>query len=374
MHAASLPMKELLMILKKEFIHIFRDKITLVLVLALPMMLVLLFGFTISTEIRNAKISILDLSKDTQSKLLIEKITSSGYFQLASLPAHNAGIDADFKTKNIKLALIIPANFEERLAREKKATVQIINDVSDLNVASILNNYMQIVLGEYVNEYNEVNASEVPFQITTKMAYNPEMDSVYMFVPGIIALIMIIVTALMSSITLAREMETGTMRMLLITPVKKIHIVIGKIIPYMLLSFICTIMILVISVAVFHMPIKGSLGFLLFLCIIFMFTSASFGLMISAFVSTQLDAMMVTMMGLFLPTVLLSGFLFPLDNMPYFFQILADIFPAKWFIIAIKDVMIKGSGFAEIWQYLLILFGMAVFLISISLSRIDKRT
>ena len=314
-------MKELLMILKKEFIHIFRDKITLALVLALPMMLVLLFGFTISTEIRNAKVAVLDLSKDTQSKILIEKITSSGYFQLASLPANDAEIDADFKTKNIKLALIIPSNFEERLAREKKATVQIINDVSDLNVASILNNYMQLVLSEYANDYNRVNPSEVPFQIATKMAYNPEMDSVYMFVPGIIALIMIIVTALMSSITLAREMETGTMRMLLITPVKKIFIVIGKIIPYMLLSFICTLMILVISVAVFQMPIKGSLGFLLFLCIIFMFTSASFGLMISAFVSTQLDAMMVTMMGLFLPTVLLSGFLFPLDNMPYFFQI-----------------------------------------------------
>lgn len=362
------------MILRKEFIHLFRDKITLFLVLAMPVMLVLLFGFTISTEIRNAKVSVWDLSKDSQSELLVEKISASGYFQIVSYSNSEAEIDHDFKNKNIKMALIIPANFEELLAKERSATVQIINDVSDLNVASILNNYMRSVLSDFAEEYNAENPAVKPFEITAKMAYNPEMDSVYMFVPGIIALIMIIVTALMSSITLSREMETGTMRMLLITPVKKIYVVIGKIIPYMILSFICTLMILLISVLVFHMPIKGSIAFLLFLCIIFMLTSASFGLMISAFVSTQLDAMMVTMMGLFLPTVLLSGFLFPLDNMPYFFQVLADVFPAKWFIIAIKDVMIKGSGFAEIWQYLLILFGMAVGLIAISLSRIDKRS
>jgi len=194
-----------------------------------------------------------------------------------------------------------------------------------------------------------------------------------MFVPGIITLIMIIITALMSSITLAREKETNTMNMMLITTVKKINIAIGKVIPYMLLSLISTIFILIISVFVFQMPIKGSIGLLLFLCIIFMFTSASFGLLISAVSKTQLDAMMVTMMGLFLPTVLLSGFLFPLDNMPLFFQWLADIFPAKWFILAIKDVMLKGANFMEIGKYLLILTGMSVAMVGFSLSQIDKR-
>lgn len=366
-------MKELMMILRKEFIHILRDKITLLLVLAMPVMLVLLFGFTISTEINNAKIAVLDLSKDSQSKLFLNKITASGYFQIVSYPNSEAEIDHDFKNKNIKLAIIIPANFETKLAIDKKATIQIINDVSDLNVASVLNNYMRVVISDFVNEYNGNQSPPIPFGMSTQMAYNPQMESVYMFVPGIIALIMIIVTALMTSITLAREKESGTMRMLLITPVKKVYVVIGKIIPYMVLSLICTLLILVISVLVFQMPIKGSIWFLLFLCFVFMLTSASFGLMISAMVNTQLDAMMVTMMGLFLPTVLLSGFLFPLDNMPYFFQILADFFPAKWFIIAIKDVMIKGAGFLGIWKYLLILFVMAVILISVSLSRIDKR-
>ena len=197
------------MILKKEFIHIIRDKITLALVLAMPIALVLLFGFTISTDIRNAKISVLDQAKDSQSKLLVDKITASGYFQVVAYPENEVEIDNDFKNKGIKLAVIIPPHFEEKLSKEHVANLQVINDVSDLNVASILNNYVRAVVQSYTEEYNQDN--QAGFDITTKMLYNPESNSVYMFVPGIITLIMVLVTALMSSITLAREKETGTM-------------------------------------------------------------------------------------------------------------------------------------------------------------------
>ncbi len=365
-------MKELRIILKKEFIHIIRDKITLALVLAMPVALVLLFGFTISTDIRNAKISVLDLSKDSQSKILINDLSASGYFQIVSYPENEAEIDSDFKNKGIKLAIIIPTRFEESLSKERNATLQVINDVSDLNVASILNNYVRSVVYNFTEQYNSSVESSA-FQVTAKMLYNPELNSVYMFVPGIITLIMVLVTALMSSITLAREKETGTMQMLLITPVKKIYIIIGKVIPYMLISLLSTITIIVISVTVFKMPVNGDLAMLFALCIIFMLTAASFGMLISSISRTQVDAMMITMMGLFLPTVLLSGFLFPLNSMPMFFQVIANLFPAKWFILSIKDVMIKGSGLADIWMYLLILFAMAVVFILFSIKRLDKR-
>ena len=365
-------MKELRIILKKEFIHIIRDKITLALVLAMPVALVLLFGFTISTDIRNAKISVLDLSKDSQSKILINDLSASGYFQIVSYPENEAEIDNDFKNKGIKLAIIIPTRFEESLSKERNATLQVINDVSDLNVASILNNYVRSVVYNFTEQYNSSVESSA-LQVTAKMLYNPELNSVYMFVPGIITLIMVLVTALMSSITLAREKETGTMQMLLITPVKKIYIIIGKVIPYMLISLFSTITIIVISVTVFKMPVNGDLAMLFALCIIFMLTAASFGMLISSISRTQVDAMMITMMGLFLPTVLLSGFLFPLNSMPMFFQVIANLFPAKWFILSIKDVMIKGSGFADIWMYLLILFAMAVVFILFSIKRLDKR-
>ena len=367
-------MKAFLAILQKEFIHIGRDRVSLFLVLAMPIALILLFGFTISTEIRNAKISILDQSKDAKSKQLIENITASGYFQVVNFLETETEIDHDFKNKQIKIAMIIPPRFEESLAVEHIASIQIINDVSDINIASILNNYLRAVFNDFITEYNrQYSYSDPSISIVTTMLYNKELDSVYMFVPGIITLIMIIITALMSSITLAREKETNTMNMMLITTVKKINIAIGKVIPYMFLSLISTIFILIISVFVFHMPIKGNIGLLLFLCIIFMLTAASFGLLISAVSKTQLDAMMVTMMGLFLPTVLLSGFLFPLDNMPIFFQWFADIFPAKWFIIAIKDVMLKGANFMDIGKYMLILAGMSAGMVGFSLSQIDKR-
>ena len=367
-------MKAFVAILQKEFIHILRDRISLFLVLAMPVALILLFGFTISTEIRNAKISILDQSKDSESAQLIENIAASGYFQIVNFLDTETEIDYDFKNKQIKIAMIIPPRFEESLALENMASIQIINDVSDINIASILNNYLRSVFHEYIAEYNsERNASESTISIVTKMQYNPELNSVYMFVPGIITLIMIIITALMSSITLAREKETNTMNMMLITTVKKINIAIGKVIPYMFLSLISTVFILLISVFVFQMPIKGSISLLLLLCVIFMFTAASFGLLISSVSKTQLDAMMITMMGLFLPTVLLSGFLFPLDNMPLFFQWLADVFPAKWFIIAIKDVMLKGATFMEIGKPMLILAGMSAIMVGFSLSQIDKR-
>lgn len=366
-------MKELRMILRKEFIHIIRDRITLMLVLAMPVALVLLFGFTISADIHNARIAVLDHSKDSQSQAFVRKLSSSNYFQVVSYPNTETEIDFQFKENNIKLAIVIPQNFENQLENEHNAVIQVIDDVSDLNIASILNNYVRAVVQEFQNEYNKNTSMGEPFSITTKMMYNANMESVYMFVPGIITLIMILVTALMSSITLAREKETGTMRMLFITPVKKVYVVIGKVIPYMIISFISTIVIIIISVFVFKMPLNGSILFLLLLCIIFMLTAASFGMLISTISTTQLDAMMITMMGLFLPTALLSGFLFPIDNMPFFFQILANIFPGKWFIIAIKDVMLKGSGFLDIWLYMVILFGMAVVLMAFSMTRLDRR-
>jgi len=367
-------MRELLAILRKEIIHIYRDKISLFLVLAMPLVLILLFGFTISTEIRNAKISVCDLSHDAQSKQLIESFRASGYFQIVNFPQNPNEINHDFKKYHIKAGLVIQPNFEKGLLTDKKASIQVISDISDINVASVLNNYIQSVISSFELQLNEKeNLPSSPIQVSIQMLYNPELNSVYMFVPGIITLIMIIITALMSSITLARETETNTMRMMLITPVKKLYIVVGKVIPYMGLSLLSTIMILGISVWVFKMPIEGNIFLLLLLCIIFMFTAASFGLLVSSISDTQLDAMMITMMGLFLPTVLLSGFLFPLDNMPIIFQLLADIFPAKWFILAIKDVMIKGAGFVDIWHYLLILSGMSVILLRFSMSQIDKR-
>lgn len=367
-------MNQLSAIIRKELIHIYRDKISLFLMLSMPVVLIILFGFTISTEIPNAKISIYDQSEDVQSQRLIQSLIASDYFQVVNYPNSEKEIAEDFSQLQIKVAIIIPPQFEKKLISEKEVELQVINDMSDINVASVIKQYIETVILNFENDINLTEFGKTGLlKVSIQMKYNPELNSVYMFVPGIITLIMIIITALMSSITLARESETNTMKMMLITPVKKIHIVLGKVIPYMALSFLSTLMVLAISVWIFEMPIKGNLFVLLILCIVFMFTSASFGLLISAISKTQLDAMMITMMGLFLPTVLLSGFLFPLDNMPYGFQLLANIFPAKWFILALKDIMIKGATFIDIWFYVAVLLFISTLLTIFSVTQIDRR-
>ncbi|MDL2254687.1 ABC transporter permease [Bacteroidales bacterium OttesenSCG-928-J16] len=366
-------MKGFRAILIKEFQHIFRDGRTLVMVFVIPVVMIILFGYAISNEIKNTKIAILDHARDPLSAALIEKVTSTNYFQNIKVLQGNREIEEVFREGEVRLVLVVPNNFETSFCKEKNAAVQLVVDASDLNNAVTLVNYMQTIVADFQEEQNLLVPNMQPFQVSVKMEYNPELKSVYMFVPGNIAMIMVIVTALMASITLSREKESGSMRMLTITPVRPIFIVLGKILPYMIISFFSVIIILLMSVFIFKMPIHGSVVLLLLVCMIFMLTAASFGILISTVAPSQQIAMIATMMGLFLPTMLLSGFIFPIENMPWILRVLSNIVPPTWFIVAIKDIMIKGAGFLGIWKPFLILVGMTVLLIAVSLKRISKK-
>ncbi|MCL2041915.1 MAG: ABC transporter permease [Bacteroidales bacterium] len=360
-------------VLIKEFRHIFRDVRTLVMVFAIPIVMVILFGYAISNEIKNTKIAILDKSHDPLSEKLIKKVISTNYFQNINTLSNDKEIEPTFKEGKIRLALIIPEGFEESFYRERHAVIQLVADAADLNNTLTLTSYMQTIINDFQLEQNRLFPHIQPFDITVKMEYNPEMKSVFMFIPGNIAMVMVIVTALMTSITLSREKESGSMRMLMITPIRPVYIVLGKIIPYMLISFCSAIVILLMAYFVFQMPVVGNIFLLLLICLTFMCTASAFGILISTVAPTQQVAMIGTMMGLFLPTMLLSGFIFPIENMPWILQILSNIVPPKWFIIAVKDVMIKGCGFFEVWRPFCILLGMNVLLIGVSLRRVGKR-
>jgi len=360
-------------ILIKEFRHIFRDVRTLCMVFIIPVVMVILFGYAISNEIKNTKIVILDKANDPLSEKLIKKVLSTNYFQNIKFLTNDREIEPAFKEGKIRLALVIPAGFEESFYREQHAVVQLVADAADLNNTLTLVSYMQTIIADFQLEQNKLFPHIQPFDVTVKMEYNPEMKSVFMFIPGNIAMVMVIVTALMTSITLSRERESGSMRMLMITPIRPVYIVLGKIIPYMLISFCSTIIILLMAYFVFRMPVAGNIFLLLLICLTFMCTAAAFGILISTVAPTQQVAMIGTMMGLFLPTMLLSGFIFPIENIPWILQILSNIVPPKWFIIAVKDVMIKGSGFFEIWKPFCIMMIMNIFLITVSLKRVGKR-
>jgi len=364
-------MKTFFAFIRKEFKHIFRDKRTLIILFGMPIVQVLLFGFAITTEIKDGKIAILDLAKNTVSQQYINTITSSGYFILTQNLSSYSQIEEAFKKGDIKIALVIPANFAKDIGTIKSAEVQIIADASDPNMANMLTGYISGITGTFALEKGLLH--KILISIESKMLYNPENKSVFMFVPGVMTIILMLVSAMMTSITVAKEKEIGTMEILLVSPLKPSIIIIGKVIPYVVLSLFNAGTILLLGFTVFGMPMEGSSLLLGLEILLFIITSLSLGILISTVSETQQTAMMISLMGLMLPTILLSGFIFPVESMPKILQYISDIIPAKWFIIIIKSIMLKGVGITVLWKETLILLATASFLIIMSIKRFKIR-
>lgn len=366
-------MKKFLGFVKKEFLHIFRDYRTLLILFGMPVVQILIFGFAITTEIKDAKIAILDLSKDDITIKISNKILSSNYFILEKNLESFQQIEEEFRKGNIKEVIIFESEFANKLEKENKASIQIITDASDPNLANMLINYTTSIIRDYQNEMKKYHI-ELPFiETEVKMIYNPELKSVFMFVPGLMAVILLLISALMTSVSITREKEFGTMEVLLASPLNPFQIVIGKVIPYILIAFIDAGIILYLAKFVFKMPFEGSLILLILQCVLYVITALSLGIFISSLTSNQQIAMMLSLAALLLPTVLLSGYIFPVENMPIILQWISNIIPARWFIIIIKSIMLKGSNFAYIWEETLILIGMCVFFIVVSLKRFKIR-
>jgi ABC-2 type transport system permease protein len=358
----------------KEFYHIFRDVRTMIILFGMPVVQILLFGFALTNEIKNARIAILDPSKDEMTREITQKIVASGYFILDQNLQSYDEIEDKFREGRIKQVVIFENDFADHMSKEGKAGIQIIGDASDPNTASLLANYTIGILKAYQLELARSTAS-IPMQIVpeTKMLFNDELKGVYMFVPGIITILLMLVCAMMTSISIAREKELGTMEVLLVSPLKPIQIIVGKVTPYVILSFINAITILILSHYVFDMPIRGSLLLLLLESILFIIMALSMGILISTIAKDQQVALMISLAGLMLPTILLSGFIFPVENMPLALQIFSNIMPSKWFIIIVKTIMLKGVGLAYIWKETVIIIGMTLFFIGLSVKNFKVR-
>lgn len=357
----------------KEFYHIFRDYRTMVILFGMPLVQIMIFGFAISTEIKNAEIAILDNSKDAVTQKITNKILSSGYFNSEANLSDYKEIETSFKKGKIKEVIIFENNFAKKLETEKKANIQIIADASDPNIASLITTYTTNIINNYQQEM--MKNQHIPMQIKpeVKMLYNEELKSVFMFVPGTITVLLMLISAMMTSISITREKELGTMEILLASPLKPIQIVVGKVVPYVFISFIIAVIILLLGFTVFGMPVQGNLALLLAECLLFIIMALSLGILISTVTQTQQTAMMISMFALMLPTILLSGFIFPIENMPLPLQILSNIVPPKWFIIIIKNIMLKGVGIGFIWKETLILLGMTLFFIALSVKKFKIR-
>ncbi len=367
-------MKRLLVFVKKEFLHIFRDFRTLVILFLIPAALILLFGFVVSTDLKNARIAFLDLSKDEMTRKITDKIISSGFFERTDDLKSHGDIEKVLRGRKTKAVIVFGQDFGSQLISEGRATVNIITDGSEPNMATMTTNYITAVLNDFNRELAASATARAPLvQPEVRMFYNPALKGQHMFVPGVITLIMILICALMTSITITREKEFGTMEALLVSPLKPIQIILGKIIPYFLLSFIDVILILLLSRYVFDLPVKGSVVLLLAESMLYILMSLSLGILISTVSKTMQQAIFISLVGMMLPTVLLSGFIFPIENMPEVYNWISAILPPRYFITIIKNIMIKGTGFSFVWKETLILVFFTVITILISIRKFKIR-
>ncbi|MEO7176754.1 MAG: ABC transporter permease [Saprospiraceae bacterium] len=366
-------MKQLFAFIRKEFAHVLRDKKTLLILLGMPIAQILIFGFALSNEVKNARLIIWDQSQNAESRQLIHKIGNSKNFELVKYFHSEAELENVFKSNQAKIALIIGPGFDALAAPDRKQSMQIIADASDPNIAQTLNLYLRANIGQFQQE----NSPQLKphFQITTemRMLYNPQLKSAHNFVPGVMALIMMLVCVMMTAISIVREKESGTMEILLVSPLQPFMIVIAKTIPYLIISLVNITSILLLSVFLMDLPILGNIVLLYAECTLFIIACLSIGILISIKTESQQSAMLISLMGMMLPTLLFSGFMFPIENMPIPLQYISDVVPSKWFYIIVKSIMIKGLGFADIWKETCILFGTACFFILVSLKQFKIR-
>ena len=366
-------MKQFRHFIIKEFYHLFRDRRTLIILFGMPIAQILIFGFALTNEVKNSRIGILDNSKDEATLAIIQQIEASRYFDITEHIDSYETLESTFQKGKIRMAIVFPEQFQSRLLHENEAPIQLIADATDPNVANTLSTYALAIIQDYQNNLPETE--EFPYRIQTemRMLYNPQLKGSYNFVPGVMAMVLMLVGAMMTSISIVREKELGTMEVILVSPIKPLRVIVAKMIPYLLLSMVNVASILLLSVYVLDLPINGSITLLVFECFLFTLTALALGLLISSISNSQQVAMLVSLMGLFLPTVMFSGFMFPVENMPVPLQVISNLVPAKWFYYIVRNVMIKGTGFHTIWMETLILSGMLVVLLTISIKKFKVR-
>ncbi len=366
-------MQQFLLFVHKEFIHVFRDKKTLLLLFGLPVAQILLFGFALTNEIRHAGVVVVDHAHDAWSRRLTDRVAASSHFDLVSVGTDPTAAARGFRRGEAKLALVFPPGFGTSLLREGRADLQLIADAADPNTANTLANYLTHIIMDFQREVRDGTGPPYDVRLETRMVYNPSLRGVTNFVPGVMALVLLLVCVLMTSVSIVREKEQGTMEVLLVSPFHPVWVILAKAVPYLALSLVNLGVILLLSIQVLDLPVRGSLLLLVAESTLMILTALSLGLLISNLTASQQTAMLISLMGMLLPTILLTGFMFPLENMPLPLQVVSNLLPSKWYYVIVKDIMVKGLGFAAVWKETAVLAAMTVFLLALSIRNFKTR-
>ncbi len=369
-------MNQFKIFVKKEFLHILRDRWTTIIVLILPIVMLLLFGFGISTEMKETSFGVIRGNSGPLHNEIITKLNQSEFFNFKAYYKNIEELESDFRKGELRFGILLPSTqIERKLAKGDNAKITFIADGSDPNSATTMINYASGIIMQLFKNKSEnmgVNASPL-IKSEIKFLYNPTLKGTYNTVPGIVGMILLLISAIMTSVSIAREKEQGSMELLLVSPLKPIILILSKVFPYFILLNINLITILLLGHFMFEVPINGSLIDIYILCEVYLFLCLALGLLISSVANTQLVALLASGMGLILPVVMLSGLIFPIENMPIILQGVSHIIPAKWFISALKKVMIMGLDLTDVAKEFLILCFMCIALISISFKLFKKR-
>lgn len=365
-------MREFGAFVKKEFYHILRDRRTMLIVLVMPVVLIILFGFALSTEVRNVNIAILSPSPDPTVRQIAERLDASEYFTVTQWLSTPEEINDAMKSGAVQLVIAFGPHFSGGMLSPEGSQMQMIVDASDANMAQSYTSYASGIISAFAGELAAAG-DESGILTQVQFLYNPQMKSAYNFVPGIMGLIMMLICAMMTSISIVREKEMGTMEVLLVSPVRPIYIVVSKMVPYFVLSCINLATILLLSVFVLGVPVAGSLAALWLVSLIYIVANLSLGLLISTMAQQQVIALMFSGLLLMMPTMLLSGMIFPIESMPWPLRGISCILPARWYITAVRKLMIQGLPMMYAWKEIVILASMAVVLIGASLKKLNNR-
>ena len=351
-------MKEFWAFVKIEFFHIFRDRRTMLILLGMPVLQIMLFGFAITTEINHSRVAVLDPSRDAVTTRITQRIDGNRYFSVVKRLDASSDMETVFRRDEADVVVAFTPRFDENL-QTGEAGIQLVVDATDPNTASMTSGYVQGIIGQALQE-----GRTPAVDIQTHLLFNPQMKSAYNFVPGVMGLILMLICAMMTAISIVREKETGTMEVLLASPMKPMHIMLSKMLPYFTLSVVNVVTVLLLAVFVMGVPIRGSLFWLAVSSVVFIFVALALGLLISTLVSRQMSALLVSGIGLMMPTIVFSGLIFPLESMPEGLRWISDFVPARWYIAIMRKIMIEGVGVAYFVKELGVIVLMAAVLMA----------
>lgn len=364
---------------RKELRHILRDPRSLWIIFMLPNVLMFLFGYAIDLDLKDVRLGLCDLSRTPQSRALVEAIDASSYFSIAARYEVPGDAGPLFERRAIRAAITVPRDFARALEREGRAAVGIVIDGSDANSAAIVQNYLEAFLaarstvGAGGGAGGPGSGAAPVVAIRPVVFYNRTLDSTNFIVPGLVAIVMMMLGALLTSVTIAREKETGTMEQILVSPLRPFEVIAGKVLPYLVLAFAVAMMVVTVGHFWFKVPFVGSAGALMLYCLLYLFAALALGILISALVSTQQVAMMLSLMVTLLPSIMLSGFIFPVASMPRVLQFVSYVLPATHFLVIVRGVMLKGSTLADLWVHVAALGGIGFVLMILAVRRFGMK-